>query len=88
MPAADNLLNAARVTALGAGLTLGQRQRNAAAIGEALRRVLDEPGFRHAAGELAAATAALPSEQFGARLLEQLARDRRPVTRETAPPWA
>jgi MGT family glycosyltransferase len=85
MAAADNLLNAARVKALGAGLMLGQGQQNAAAIGGVLRRVLDEPGFRRAAGKLAAATASLPSEQHGARLLEQLARDRRPVTRETTP---
>lgn len=86
MPAADNLLNAGRVTALGAGLMLGQDQRNAGAIRAALHRVLHEPGFRHAARDLAAATAALPSEQFGARLLEQLAHDRRPITRETTPP--
>jgi UDP:flavonoid glycosyltransferase YjiC (YdhE family) len=86
MPAADNLLNAARVTSLGAGLMLGPGQRNAAAIRQALYRVLDEPGFRRAARDIAAATAALPSEQFGARLLEQLARDRLPVTRETRPP--
>ena len=86
MPAADNMLNAARVAALGAGLMLGAGQRNAAAIRQALRRVLDEPAFRHAAGDLAAATAALPAEQFGARLLERLARERRPVTRETTPP--
>jgi UDP:flavonoid glycosyltransferase YjiC (YdhE family) len=86
MPAADNLLNAARVTALGAGLMLGPGQRNAAAIRHALRRVLDETGFRHAAGDLAAATAALPTAQFGACLLERLARERRPISRETTPP--
>lgn len=85
MPAADNLLNATRVSALGAGLLLGQNQRSAADIGQALRRILDEPGFRHAARDLAAATAALPAEQFGARLLEQLARERRPINREVTP---
>ena len=65
-----------------------QGQRSATAIRQALHRVLDEPGFGHAARNLAAATAALPSEQFAARLLEQLARTRRPVTRGTTPPQA
>jgi UDP:flavonoid glycosyltransferase YjiC (YdhE family) len=83
MPAADNLHNATRVTALGAGLMLGPGQRTATDIRQALHRILDEPGFRNAARDLSAATAALPSEQFGARLLEQLARDRRPILRET-----
>jgi UDP:flavonoid glycosyltransferase YjiC (YdhE family) len=88
MQAADNHMNGARVAALGAGLMLGQDQRNAAAIRQALQRVLNEPGFRHAARDLAAATAALPSEQFGACLLERLARDRRPILRETTSPPA
>jgi UDP:flavonoid glycosyltransferase YjiC (YdhE family) len=88
MQAADNLRNATRVTALGAGLTLGQDQRNATAIRQALHRILNEPGFRHAARGLAAATATLPSAQYGARLLERLARDRRPILRETTPPRA
>lgn len=82
MPAADNLLNATRVTELGAGIMLGQGQRDAAAIRQALRRVLDEPGFRLAARALAAATEALPAEHFAAGLLERLARERRPVIRD------
>lgn len=88
MLAADNVLNAARVSALGAGLMLPHGQRSASDIREALDRVLGEPGFRHAARGLAAAMAALPSEQFAADLLERLARDRCPITRESTLPGA
>jgi UDP:flavonoid glycosyltransferase YjiC (YdhE family) len=83
MPAADNLSNATRLAALGAGLMLAPGRRGAEEIRQALRRILDEPAFRQSAGDLAAATATLPSEHAAAQLLERLARERRPVMRAT-----
>lgn len=81
MAAADNLLNASRLSALGAGIVLDRHQRTPEAIGHALRRVLDEPAIRRAARNLADATASLPSSDDGARLIERLASTRRPIHR-------
>jgi UDP:flavonoid glycosyltransferase YjiC (YdhE family) len=81
MPAADNLRNASRMSALGAGLVVPRAELSPATIRQALRRVLTEPRFRQAAGRIAAAITALPPPEHGALLLERLARSREPITR-------
>lgn len=81
MPAADNILNASRMSALGAGLVIPQADLSPATIRQALRRVLTEPRFRQAASQMAAAITALPPPEHGALLLERLARSREPITR-------
>jgi UDP:flavonoid glycosyltransferase YjiC (YdhE family) len=82
MPAADNLGHAARVSALGAGIVVPEDRRSPEVIGNALRRVLEQPSFREAARRLARGIAELPAMEAAARLLEELATKRRPITRE------
>jgi MGT family glycosyltransferase len=67
--------NAARVAARGAGLVLSA-DASAQAIGEALRRVLEEPSFREAAGRLGAAIAAEQDAGLAVAELEALAAER------------
>jgi UDP:flavonoid glycosyltransferase YjiC (YdhE family) len=55
---ADQPRNAERVAALGAGIALGEDAL--AGLGDAVRRLLDEPSFRSGAQRVAAEVAALP----------------------------
>lgn len=78
----DQAGNAARVVARGAGVRLSA-QASAAAIRDAVRRVLDEPGFREGARRLAAAIAAEAGRPDAVEELERLA-----TPREVRPPRA
>jgi UDP:flavonoid glycosyltransferase YjiC (YdhE family) len=69
---ADQPFNAARVAAAGAGLALPTRDAPAAALRQALLRVLEEGSFRLAAGQIAREIAALPSMDQAALELERL----------------
>ena len=66
---ADQPQNAARVKAIGAGLTV----RDPRALGEAVRALLDEPAYAARAAEVAAEARALPPVEEAARLLRELA---------------
>ncbi len=57
---ADQPRNAARLHAMGAGIGLAKWPAGLAGIGDAVRRVLEEPAYRVAAGRVARETAALP----------------------------
>jgi UDP:flavonoid glycosyltransferase YjiC (YdhE family) len=57
---ADQPWNAERVAALGAGIAVQGGMDSAAAVGEAVRRVLREPSYREAAEGVAAEMRALP----------------------------
>jgi UDP:flavonoid glycosyltransferase YjiC (YdhE family) len=81
MPAADNILNATRMSALGAGIMVPQTDQTAPAIRGALGRVLTEPGYKRAASQIAAQIAEQPSPEQGAQLIQTLARTRRPILR-------
>jgi MGT family glycosyltransferase len=56
---ADQPRNAARVEELGAGIDLAPEALGG--LGDAVRRLLDEPSFQAAAGRVAAEVAALPA---------------------------
>ena len=56
---ADQLRNAERVAALGAGIALDAG--SLAGLGDAVRRLLDEPSYRAAARRVAAEVAELPT---------------------------
>jgi UDP:flavonoid glycosyltransferase YjiC (YdhE family) len=56
----DGPANAARVAELGAGIALEGGPDGAAQVGDAVRAVLADPGYRRAAGEVAAEIRALP----------------------------
>ena len=56
---ADQLRNAERVAALGAGIALGAD--SVAGLGDAVRRLLDEPSYGAAARRVAAEVAGLPT---------------------------
>lgn len=68
---ADQPLNAARCVALGAGLALDPTTAGADEIAAATARVLEQPGYRTAAGRLRAEIAALPTAAQCVELLEQ-----------------
>ena len=81
MPAADNAGNAARVSELGAGIVVPEDRRSPEVIGDALRRVLEEPSLRDGARRVARAIEELPPPASAARLLEDLAKQREPILR-------
>ncbi|MEU7580030.1 nucleotide disphospho-sugar-binding domain-containing protein [Streptomyces sp. NPDC041068] len=56
----DALTNAQVISERGAGLRLDPAQATAATVGEAVRRVVQEPGFRAASQDVAAELAAMP----------------------------
>lgn len=78
---ADQGRNARRVAEIGAGIALPQPANILAAaepgavtgLGEAVRRVLNEPSYRRAAHEVAARTRALPPVDAAPAVLEALA---------------
>lgn len=76
----DHPLNARRIEALGVGRIVAESDRSAAAVSDALVRVLDEPGYRERAQALAREIAALPPVDEVSGLLEQIAR-RQPYVR-------
>lgn len=71
----------ARVQWSGVGVRLGRTRPGDDAVRTAVRRVLDDPGFRRAAGRVAAEMAEHDAAAEGADLLERLAATRAPVPR-------
>jgi UDP:flavonoid glycosyltransferase YjiC (YdhE family) len=72
-PTADQLDNAERLTAVGAGLRLLVEETAPARIRAAVERLLHEPGYRVAAAALAAEIAGMPAPGEIVALLEKLA---------------
>jgi UDP:flavonoid glycosyltransferase YjiC (YdhE family) len=58
--AADQFLNAAAVAGAGAGLAIRPEEVDAAGVGDAIRRLLDDGGFRVQARRLADEIASMP----------------------------
>lgn len=71
--AADQFLNAAAVARAGAGLVIPPDQVDAAGVGNAIRRLLDDGGFRAQARRVADEIASMPSPEAVATVLETLA---------------
>ena len=72
---ADQPFNAERVAAAGTGLALPTRDAPAAALRQALSRVLEEGSFRAAARRIAKEIAALPSMDDAAMEIEELGQE-------------
>ncbi len=66
---ADQFENAGRCGELGAGLVLMPGEVTESAVRDAVRTLLDDPSYRHRAGELAAEIAAMPHPRDVARRL-------------------
>jgi UDP:flavonoid glycosyltransferase YjiC (YdhE family) len=77
---ADQPLNAIRISALGAGRSLDAIRAMPGDVRDAASAVLGDASCREAAGRVADEIAALASPAVAVRLLERLARDRRPLT--------
>lgn len=71
--AGDNVPNAARVAALGAGLAVQPKERSPDRIAEALLTVLHDPAYRRRAREIAAEIAALPATEQAVGWVEAVA---------------
>lgn len=80
---ADQFRNGHRLADLGAGVMLDRTERTPARIRDAVREVLDNPACRQRARALQAEIDALPGPERGVALLEQLARERRPLYPDT-----
>jgi UDP:flavonoid glycosyltransferase YjiC (YdhE family) len=85
MQAADNVLNATRTAALGAGIVIPQAEQTAPAIRDALRRVLSDPAYKNAAAQIGSQMAQQASPEQAAQLILRLARTRQPVVRASPP---
>ena len=70
---ADQYLNAEVCARRGVGRTLLTEQVTPAAVRDEVGRLLDEPGYRAAAGEVAAEIAAMPAADDVVPSLESLA---------------
>jgi UDP:flavonoid glycosyltransferase YjiC (YdhE family) len=68
---ADQPRNAARVDELGAGIALPGWPEGLAGLGDAVRRVLGEPSYRHVAERVADEVAALPPVSGAAEVLRE-----------------
>jgi UDP:flavonoid glycosyltransferase YjiC (YdhE family) len=71
--AADQFLNAAAVARAGAGLAIAPEEVDAAGVGDAIRRLLDDGGFRAQARRVADEIASMPSPEAVATVLVTLA---------------
>jgi UDP:flavonoid glycosyltransferase YjiC (YdhE family) len=81
---ADQFRNGRRIVDLGVGVMLPPEQRTPEQIRPAVCEVLEQPSYRDRSGELATEIAVLPPPEHGVALLEQLARERRPILAEAA----
>lgn len=70
---ADQFINAASVARAGAGLVIPPGEVDATGVGNAVRRLLDDPEFRRCAGLVADEIAEMPSPEDVASVLETLA---------------
>ena len=77
----DQLYTAERVEALGLGRAVLPHERDPATIRSRVKEVLAEPRYGENARRFADEMQALPPIEHAVQLLEQLARDRRPITR-------
>lgn len=77
----DQPYSAERVEALGMGRAVSPEERDPATIRARIREVLAEPGFRANAERFSEEMQALPPISHAVSLLEQLARDGRPIPR-------
>lgn len=75
---ADHPVNARRAAALGTAVVLDNDQSTPAAIGAAVRTVLDDPHYRKRAQQVQTEIQALPGPERGVELLEQLVAAQRP----------
>ena len=71
--AADQFLNADAVARAGAGLAIAPEQVDAAGVGDAIRRLLDDSRFRVQARRVADEIASMPSPDAVVTVLETLA---------------
>jgi UDP:flavonoid glycosyltransferase YjiC (YdhE family) len=71
--AADQFLNAAAVARAGAGLAIRPEEVQAAGVGDAIRRLLDDSGFRGQARRVADEIGSMPSPEAVVTVLETLA---------------
>lgn len=78
---ANQFHNAEACVASGAALALAPDEVGAQPVRQAIRRLLGEPSFAEAAGDIAAELAAMPGPAAGVALLERLADDATPLTR-------
>ncbi len=70
---ADQFMNAQAIVGCGAGIRLLPEEITRQAVAEAVQRLLEEPGYRRAAGRLADEIAAMPSPAETVPTLERLA---------------
>lgn len=70
--AADQFVNAAAVNRAGAGLAIGPGEVDAAGVGHAVRRLLDDSAFRVQARRVADEIASMPSPEAVVSVLETL----------------
>lgn len=78
----DQLRNAARVAALGAGITLSVAECTPELIREVVRTVLNEKRYRRDAQQIQRRLETLPGVDYAVQLLERLAEHRKPILRE------
>jgi|GEM_PF-6330903 len=70
--AADQFLNASAIARAGAGISIAPQDVSAAGVALAIRRLLDDDGYRSAARRVAGEIAAMPSPDEVAAHLEAL----------------
>jgi UDP:flavonoid glycosyltransferase YjiC (YdhE family) len=78
---ADQPWNAARAESLGVARVLDAVTCSSTDVRDAVRAVLDDPGYRERANRLRDETLALPDAGYAVALLEQLASERQPIPR-------
>ncbi len=84
--AADHPLNAMRLAKMGAAATLRRSDLSPDSVRRAVRNLLDNPQYRTAAQKIRSGMLTQPGPDHAAALLEQLARDRRPIPSPTSSP--
>jgi calicheamicin 3'-O-methyl-rhamnosyltransferase len=70
--AADQFLNAAAVARAGAGLVIPPEEVDAAGVGDAIRRLLDDSSFRVQTRRVAEEIASMPSPEAVVAVLQTL----------------
>jgi UDP:flavonoid glycosyltransferase YjiC (YdhE family) len=81
----DQISNADRCVATGAGRSLRPEQLTAEAVRRDVTALLERPEFRDAAGRMQRELAAMPAPDEVVPVLEQLQREGQPLPRPTAP---
>jgi UDP:flavonoid glycosyltransferase YjiC (YdhE family) len=81
---ANQFDNAEACVTAGVARSLLPAEVTPAAVRAAVRALIDEPSYRERAGLIAGEIAAMPGPEDGARLVERLARERRPLAPSAA----